>query len=96
MKEILKKAEGGDKKANLALKIFVYRIQKYIGAYYAILGGCDTLVFTGAIGAGSEKLRKMICRGLVILNKPHKIKILTVKPNEELAIAQELKKYAFS
>ncbi|MFH1575321.1 MAG: acetate/propionate family kinase, partial [Candidatus Nealsonbacteria bacterium] len=90
MKEILKKADEGDKKANLALKIFVYRIQKYIGAYFAILGGCDTLVFTGAIGAGSLRIRQMICRGLTILNKPNKVKILTVKPNEELAIAQEI------
>jgi len=90
MKEILKKADGGDKKAISALKIFVYRIQKYIGAYFAILGGCDTLVFTGAIGSGSLKIRQMICRGLTILNKPKKIKILTVKPDEELAIAKEI------
>jgi len=94
MKEILKKIDEGDKKSELALKIFVYRIQKYIGAYYAILGGCDTLVFTGAIGAGSLKIRQMICRGLAILNKPNKIKNLTIEPNEELAIAQELQKHA--
>jgi len=93
MKEILKKAAQGDRKANLALKIFVYRIQKYIGAYFAVLGGCDTLVFTGAIGAGSPKIRNMICRNLNILRKPQKVKILVVEPNEELAIAQELTKY---
>ena len=93
MKEILKKADEKDKKAILALKIFIYRIQKYIGAYYAILGGCDTLVFTGAIGAGSLKIRQLICGGLAILNKPNKVKILTVRPNEELAIAEEVKKY---
>jgi len=85
MKEILKKADKRDKKAILALKIFVYRIQKYIGAYYAVLGGCDTLVFTGAIGAGSKKIRQMICR-------PFKVKVLTVKPNEELAVAEEISK----
>jgi len=90
MKEILKKIESGDQKALLALKIFVYRIQKYIGAYYAILGGCDKLIFTGAIGAGSLKIRQMICRGLTILDKPNKVKILAVKPNEELAIAKEI------
>jgi len=93
MKEVLKKVDEGDKKAILALKVFVYRIQKYIGAYYAILGGCDTLVFTGGIGAGSLKIRQMICRGLAILNKPNKVKILTVKANEELAIAQELRTF---
>jgi len=95
MKEILKKLSEGDKKAELALKIFVYRIQKYIGAYYAILGGCDALVFTGAIGAGSEKIRKMICQNLTILQTPKQVKILTVEPNEELAIAREIQRYAF-
>ncbi|MEK7503857.1 MAG: acetate/propionate family kinase [Patescibacteria group bacterium] len=90
MKEILKKVDEGNKKAILALKVFVYRIQKYIGAYYAILGGCDTLVFTGSIGAGSKKIRQMICHDLAILNKPNKVKIKAIKPNEELAIAQEL------
>ncbi|MDO8424394.1 MAG: acetate/propionate family kinase [bacterium] len=90
MKEILKKVDEGNEKAILALKVFVYRIQKYIGAYYAILGGCDTLVFTGSIGAGSKKIRQMICRDLAILNNPKKVKIKAIKPNEELAIAQEL------
>jgi len=90
MKDILKKVDEGDKKAALALKIFVYHIQKYIGAYHAVLGGCDTLVFTGMIGAGSLKIRQMICRGLTILNKPDKIKVLAIKPNEELAIAKEI------
>ena len=95
MKDILKRVDEGDKKAELALKIFVYHIQKYIGAYYVVLGGCDTLVFTGAIGAGSKKIRQMICQGLTILTKPSKVKVLAVEPNEELAIAQELKKHAF-
>lgn len=83
MKEILKKVDEGDKKANLALNIFVYRIRKYIGAYFAVLGGCDALIFTGSIGAGSKKIRQMICRGF-------KTKVLAIKPNEELAIAKEI------
>ncbi len=85
MTEILKKAERGNRAAKLALKIFVYRIQKYIGGYQAVLGGCDALVFTGAIGWGSRAIRQMIGR-------PFKVKIVAVEPNEELAIARELKK----
>lgn len=67
MLEVLKKIKKGNKKAKLALEIFVYRIQKYIGAYFAILDGCDLLVFTGTIGFGSAKIRNMICKNLNIL-----------------------------
>lgn len=85
--EMLKVLKRKDKKAELALDIFTYRIKKYIGAYYAILGGCDLLVFTGAIGAGLSKTREMILKDLNILNKT---KIIVVKPNEELAIAKKI------
>lgn len=87
MLEILERIEQGDKKAQLALNIFVYSIKKYIGAYFAILQGCHALVFTGAIGDGSEKIRKMICSDLDILKKT---KILAIEANEELAIAQKI------
>jgi len=87
MLEILKKAKKGNKKARLALEIFAYRVQKYIGAYYAVLGGCDLLVFTGAIGSGSAKIRNMICRNLTILQNT---KILVIKTDEELAIASKI------
>jgi len=86
MRDVLKRK---DKKAKLALDMYVYRIQKYIGAYYAILGGCDLLIFTGAIGYGSARIRKMITKDLKILNKT---KTLAIEPNEELAIAQKIQK----
>jgi len=75
------------KKNTLALEMFVYRIKKYIGAYYAILGGCDVLVFTGMIGAGDPRIRKLVCKDLNILKKT---KIVSIKPDEELAIAQKI------
>jgi len=87
MLEILKRTKKGNKKARLALEIFVYKIQKYIGAYFTILGGCDLLIFTGAIGFGSAKIRNMICRNLTILKNT---KIIPIKPNEELAIAEKI------
>ena len=89
MKKVLSAIKKGNKKAGLALDIFVYRIQKYIGAYFAVLGGCDLLVFTGAIGAGSRKIRNMIIRDLKILNKT---KILSIETNEELLIAKKSQK----
>ena len=87
MLEVLKMIKLGDKKAKLALDVFVYSIQKYIGSYFAVLGGCDTLVFTGSIGSGSAKIRNMICKGLDILKKT---KVLALETNEELAIAQKI------
>jgi len=87
MLEVLKKIKKGNKKAKLSLEVFVYRIQKYIGAYYAVLGGCDLLVFTGTIGFGSAKIRNMICRNLIILKNT---KISVIKTDEELAIAHKI------
>src|SRR3989338_7688153 len=84
MLAVLDKNKNGDKKSKLALEIFVYQIKKYIGAYYAILGGCDILVFTGAVGFGSVKIRNMICKDLNILKKT---KVRAIETNEELAIA---------
>ena len=87
MLKILEKVKKGDKKAELALDIFCYRIKKYIGAYYAILQKVDALVFSGAIGFNSKKIRNMIVKNLTILKG---VKVLTIKTNEELAIAKQV------
>jgi acetate kinase len=87
MLSVLEKVKNKDKKAELALDVFIYSIQKYIGGYFAILGGCDILVFTGSIGSGSKKIRDMICKDLSILSKT---KIMSVETDEELAIAQKI------
>jgi len=88
MKEVLRAAEKGNKKAKLALEVFVYRVQKYIGSYFGILDGCDIIIFTGAIGFGSKKIREKIYKGLNILNNT---KILAIKTDEEFAIAKKIK-----
>lgn len=64
MRNITSRASNGDEKAELALKVFCYRIKKYIGAYMAALGGADCIVFTGGIGENSAIVRKMVCSGL--------------------------------
>ena len=90
MLEVLRKANRNDKKAKLALEVFAYQIKKYIGAYFAILGSCDLLVFTGKIGWGSPKIRSMICRNLPILKNT---RVLPIRTDEELAIAKKLKNF---
>ena len=79
MRTISQAAEGGDKRAKLALAIFCYRIKKYIGAYMAALGGVDCIVFTGGIGENSALVRQMSCQdmerlGLVIDDKKNSIR----------------------
>lgn len=65
MRELLDAAEGKpDSRAALALDLFCYRAKKYIGAYLAVLGGADALVFGGGIGERSAAIRARICEGM--------------------------------
>jgi acetate kinase len=50
--------------ARLALEIFCYRARKYVGAYFAALGGAETLLFTGGIGEHAPDIRARVCAGL--------------------------------
>lgn len=57
-------ADEGNKKAELALKMFSYSVKKLIGAYAAAMGGVDAVVFTGGIGENDCANRKAITEGL--------------------------------
>ena len=64
MREILDRFAKGDEKAELAIEMFCYRIRKYIGAYHAVLGRLDAVVFTGGIGENASVIRQRVCEGL--------------------------------
>jgi acetate kinase len=64
VRELLYREEQGDKNAALALAAYVYRIRKYIGAYSAVLGRLDVLVFTGGVGENAPDIRSRCCRNL--------------------------------
>ncbi len=64
MREVGEMAQSGDKKAQLALDMFSYRIKKYIGSYSAVLGRVDCLIFTGGIGENDIEARKNSCSDL--------------------------------
>lgn len=86
MRELL---ERSDPAAKLALEIFTYRIQKYIGAYHAILGGpVDALVFTGGIGEHATKVREAICAGISHLQIAN---VLVIATDEELEMARQIR-----
>jgi acetate kinase len=57
----------GDKRAQLALDMYIYRIKKYIGAYAAALGGVDLIIFTGGVGENGPETREILCKGLEYL-----------------------------
>lgn len=61
MRDLHTAAEAGNKKAILALKMYAYRVKKFIGSYMAVMNGVDLIVFTGGIGENDYKTRKMIC-----------------------------------
>ncbi len=50
--------------AALAIEMFCYRVRKYIGAYMAVLGRTDAIVFGGGIGEHSDSVRERVCSGL--------------------------------
>jgi len=77
-------------KAKLAFDMYVYRIKKYIGEYYAILGGVDVIAFTGKIGFGSSVIRNKILENLNHITNNAIIE--AVETEEELQIAKEILK----
>lgn len=65
MRSVRQMAQAGNQAAQLALEMYAYRLIKYIGAYCAVLGRVDALVFTGGIGENDSELRNSVCQRLV-------------------------------
>ncbi|MGM0529868.1 MAG: acetate/propionate family kinase [Bacteroidota bacterium] len=92
MREIRKAAAEGNKRAEMALKMYDYRVKKYIGAYTAAMGGVDIIVLTGGVGENDYETREGCLKGLEYLgvefdpqkNDQHKLK----NTNEELIITK--------
>ena len=82
MREVHRLADAGDARARLALEIYCYRIKKYLGAYYAVLGGLDAVVFTGGIGENDAWVREHCCTGLEALG-------ITLDPHRNTAARRE-------
>ena len=88
MRTLYARAKTGDKRARLAIDIFVYRIKKYIGAYTAVMNGCDALVFTAGIGENLKDIRERVCKDMFTCYK-NPPKVLVIPTNEELMIARQ-------
>lgn len=64
LRDIEKEARRGNKRAKLAIEVFVERIQKYIGSYAAKMSGLDAIIFTAGIGEHSSMVRSRVLKGL--------------------------------
>ena len=67
MRAIEQRAAAGDGDAELALEVYCYRIRKYIGAYLAVLGRADAIVFSGGVGEHSATVRQRVLEPLASL-----------------------------
>src|SRR5438094_736331 len=64
VRDLLAAEQQGDARAGFALEVFCYRIRKYIGAYLAVLGGADAVIFGGGIGEHAPAIRARVCDGM--------------------------------
>ena len=67
MREIRRRVDEGDEQAKLAFDIYIHRLRKYIGAYYAVLGRVDAVVFTAGVGENAAPVRAAAVAGLETL-----------------------------
>ena len=64
VRDVLAAVDAGDERAALGWGVYVHRIKKYVGAYLAVLGGADALVFTAGVGEHSSRARADVVDGL--------------------------------
>ncbi|MER6291006.1 acetate kinase [Streptomyces sviceus] len=64
MREIRRRVDEGDEQAKLAFDIYIHRLKKYIGAYYAVLGHVDAIAFTAGVGENAAPVREAAVAGL--------------------------------
>ncbi|MEU0201575.1 MULTISPECIES: acetate kinase [unclassified Streptomyces] len=64
MREIRRRVDEGDERAKLAFDIYIHRLKKYIGAYYAVLGRVDAVAFTAGVGENAAPVREAALAGL--------------------------------
>ena len=64
MRDVTARYDAGDEDAKLAIEMWTYTIQKYIGSYIAAMNGVDAIIFTAGIGENHVRARKWVCEGL--------------------------------
>jgi acetate kinase len=86
VKALEERARSNDPKARLALDVFAISVRKTIGAYLALLGGVELLVFTGGIGEHSDHVRSSATQGLESLGlTADKVQIVPTEEERQIA-----------
>ena len=91
MREIESAADEGNEQAQLALKMYNYRIKKYIGAYAAVMGGVDIIVWTAGVGENQIGTRLEACSGLEFLGVKMDAEANRVRGKEAIISAPDSK-----
>ena len=68
MRELDAACQAGNPRAQLAEKMYYYRIKKYVGSYAAAMGGVDVILFTGGVGENQSQCREAVCDGLQFIS----------------------------
>ena len=93
MRELEAAAQSHDERAALAIELFCYRVRKYIGAYLAVLGGAEAIVFGGGIGGNSPGIRNRICTGMewcgLLLDEDRNKATVGLQPGSAARISQD-------
>ena len=79
---------AGDKKAQVAMEVFSYRVAKYIGAYVAAMNGVDDIVFTAGIGENDDIVRRQTCSYLGYLGIEFNDELNTGLRGKEVELSQ--------
>ncbi|MFH9427430.1 acetate kinase [Streptomyces sp. NPDC017615] len=89
MREIRRRVDEGDEAAALAFDIYIHRIKKYIGAYYAVLGTVDAVAFTAGVGENAAAVRSAAIAGLTGLGLAVDEELNAVRSGEARLISPE-------
>ncbi|MET9413882.1 acetate kinase [Streptomyces klenkii] len=89
MREIRRRIDEGDAQARLAFDIYVHRLKKYIGAYYAVLGTVDAVAFTAGVGENAAPVREAAVAGLEALGLAVDAGLNAVRSGEPRLISPE-------
>ncbi|MBP2405262.1 acetate kinase [Streptomyces syringium] len=94
MREIRRRIDAGDERAALAFDIYVHRLKKYIGAYYAVLGKVDAVAFTAGVGENAAPVREAAVAGLEELGLAVDADLNAVRGDEARLISPEYARVA--
>ena len=91
MRDIEEAAKNGNERAQLALRMYNYRIKKYIGSYAAAMGGVDVIVWTAVVGENQISTRMEACSGLEFLGVKMDAEANNCRGEEKLISAPDSK-----